>query len=145
MPLFNLSSLLKGLEGTDWANFIRDWDRTLRAANHPETTRYNYLLAATQLARYLRSPESEYAASGAATDPTVVKKHHVEMFQSWMIETRSARGGRRRGRRRHPAGSTTRCSPRSCRSATATSGCSPAGCRRRRSRGWPTTRCSAPW
>ncbi len=26
---------------------------TLRAANHPETTRYNYLLAAAQLGRYL--------------------------------------------------------------------------------------------
>jgi integrase/recombinase XerC len=90
MPLLNLNSLLKGLEGTDWANFLRDWDRMLRAANHPETTRYNYLLAATQLARYLRSPESEYAGSGAATDPTAVKKRHVETFQSWMIETRSA-------------------------------------------------------
>ncbi|MEO3772799.1 hypothetical protein [Micromonospora sp. B9E7] len=36
-----------------WAGYLRDWDRTLRAGNYPETTRYNYLLAAAQLARYL--------------------------------------------------------------------------------------------
>ena len=48
-----LTSLCKGLDGGDWAGFLRDWDRSLRAANHPETTRYNYLLAAAQLARYL--------------------------------------------------------------------------------------------
>jgi integrase/recombinase XerC len=89
MPLFNLNSLCVGLEG-DWAGFIRDWDRTLRAANRPETTRYNYLLAVAQLARYLRSDESEYQGSGAALDPSAVKKRHVEAFQSWMIETRSA-------------------------------------------------------
>jgi hypothetical protein len=29
-----------------WAGLLVDWDRTLRAGNHPETTRYNYLLAA---------------------------------------------------------------------------------------------------
>ena len=90
MPLLNLKSLCKGLDGGDWAGFMRDWDRSLRAANHPETTRYNYLLPVAQLARYLRSPESEYAGSAAALDPTAVKKRHVESFQSWMIETRSA-------------------------------------------------------
>src|SRR3954453_21359480 len=90
MPLINLNSLCAGLDGGDWAGFLRDWDRTLRAANHPETTRYNYLLAVAQLARYLRSEESEYAGSGAALDPTAVKKRHVEAFQVWMIETRSA-------------------------------------------------------
>nr|BFE69847.1 hypothetical protein GCM10020092_031480 [Actinoplanes digitatis] len=72
------------------SSFLRDWDRTLRAANRPETTRYNYLLAVAQLARYLCSEESEYAGSGAALDPTAVKKRHVEVFQAWMIETRSA-------------------------------------------------------
>jgi hypothetical protein len=53
MPLMNLDKLCAGLEDGDWAGFLRDWDRSLRAANHPETTRYNYLLAAAQLARYL--------------------------------------------------------------------------------------------
>src|SRR5207248_11278951 len=36
-----------------WAGFLVDWDRTLRSGNYPPTTRYNYLLAASQLARYL--------------------------------------------------------------------------------------------
>jgi len=27
-----------------WTGYLRDWDRALRAANHPQTTRYNYLL-----------------------------------------------------------------------------------------------------
>jgi hypothetical protein len=33
-----------------WVSLLRDWDRTLRASNYPETTRYNYVLAAAQLA-----------------------------------------------------------------------------------------------
>ncbi|GIF23402.1 hypothetical protein BJ973_000240 [Actinoplanes tereljensis] len=90
MALFNLNTLCAGLDGSPWVSLLRDWDRTLRAANHPETTRYNYLLAAAQLARYLRSDESEYAGSAAALDPAAVKKRHVETFQAWMIETRSA-------------------------------------------------------
>jgi integrase/recombinase XerC len=32
---------------------LRDGDRSLRAGNHPETTRYNYVLATSQLAAYL--------------------------------------------------------------------------------------------
>jgi hypothetical protein len=38
---------------TAWAGFLRDWDRSLRAGNYPGTTRYNYLLAAAQLGRYV--------------------------------------------------------------------------------------------
>src|SRR4051812_34112722 len=52
MPASTLIKLTDGLSRT-WAGFLRDWDRSLRAANHPETTRYNYLLAAAQLGRYL--------------------------------------------------------------------------------------------
>src|SRR6266487_5755237 len=52
MPLLDLQKLTAGLSRT-WAGFLRDWDRSLRSANHPETTRYNYLLAAVQLSRYL--------------------------------------------------------------------------------------------
>ncbi|MCK2241842.1 MULTISPECIES: tyrosine-type recombinase/integrase [unclassified Crossiella] len=72
-----------------WASFLRDWDRTLRAGNYPATTRYNYLLAAVQLARYLAEYAAEVEAHDAAEDPTAVRKEHVEAFQAWMIKTRS--------------------------------------------------------
>jgi site-specific recombinase XerD len=86
---FDLTKLTKGLSKL-WAWFLRDWDRSLRAANYPETTRYNYLLAAAQLARYLVENADEIDAADAADDPTEVKRAHVEMFQAWMIDTRSA-------------------------------------------------------
>src|SRR5882724_11544138 len=50
MPLLDLQKLTVGLSRT-WAGYLRDWDRSLRSGNYPETTRYNYLLAAGQLAR----------------------------------------------------------------------------------------------
>ncbi|MFG1925107.1 hypothetical protein [Cryptosporangium sp. NPDC048952] len=50
MTLLNLSALTAGLTPA-WSSYLRDWDRSLRVANPPETTRYNYLLAAAQLAR----------------------------------------------------------------------------------------------
>jgi integrase/recombinase XerC len=86
MPLLDLQKLSTGLSRT-WVGFLRDWDRSLRSGNYPETTRYNYLLAAAQLGRYLgeHSPDPD-----AADDPTEVTKAHVEAFQAWMIETRSA-------------------------------------------------------
>jgi site-specific recombinase XerD len=90
MPLMNLDRLCENLKDGDWAGFLKDWDRSLRAANHPETTRYNYLLAAAQLARYLADESPDPDADDAAKDPTVVTKAHVEAFQAWMIETRSA-------------------------------------------------------
>ena len=49
MALLDLSTLTAGLDST-WSGVLRDWDRTLRAGNYPGTTRYNYLLAAAQLA-----------------------------------------------------------------------------------------------
>ncbi|TDV37743.1 hypothetical protein [Actinophytocola oryzae] len=44
MPLLDLDKITLGLSKT-WSGFLRDWDRSLRAGNYPETTRYNYLLA----------------------------------------------------------------------------------------------------
>jgi integrase/recombinase XerC len=89
MPLLDLEKMTSGL-ARNWARFLRDWDRTLRSGNYPETTRYNYLLAAAQLARYLAEYSPDPDADDAADDPTEVTKAHVESFQSWMIETRSA-------------------------------------------------------
>jgi integrase/recombinase XerC len=85
----DLERLVTGLPRA-WGNFLRDWDRSLRSGNYPQTTRYNYVLAASQLARYLGGLTSELEAEDAAGDPTAVYKEHVEAFQAWMIETRSA-------------------------------------------------------
>ncbi|MET8090801.1 tyrosine-type recombinase/integrase [Micromonospora sp. NPDC005220] len=73
-----------------WAGFLRDWDRSLRAGNYPETTRYNYLLAAAQLGRYLGELSPDPDADDAAGDPCAVTRAHVAAFQAWMIDTRSA-------------------------------------------------------
>ncbi|GGM83391.1 hypothetical protein GCM10012275_62530 [Longimycelium tulufanense] len=89
MPLLDLDRLTDGLSSV-WAGLLRDWDRGLRSANYPETTRYNYLLAAAQLARYLREYSPDPDADDAAEDPTEVTKAHIESFQAWMIDTRSA-------------------------------------------------------
>jgi hypothetical protein len=88
VPILNMEKLTAGLAG-DWAGYVRDWDRTLRVATHPETTRYNYLLAAAQLARYLAEYSPDPEAIAAAEDPTAVRKAHVESFLAWMSETRS--------------------------------------------------------
>ncbi|MFC9913321.1 phage integrase N-terminal SAM-like domain-containing protein [Streptomyces sp. NPDC127197] len=89
MPLLDLEKMTAGLSKT-WSGFLRDWDRSLRAGNYPETTRYNYLLAAAQLARFLREYSPDPDADAAAGDPVEVTRAHVEAFQAWMIETRSA-------------------------------------------------------
>lgn len=88
MALLDLHKLTAGLSRT-WAGFLTDWDRSLRSANYPETTRYNYLLAAAQLARYLGEFSPDPDTDDAADDPCTVTKAHVEAFQAWMIETRS--------------------------------------------------------
>ena len=88
MSLPDLSKLTLGLSRT-WAGLLRDWDRCLRAGNYPETTRYNYLLAAAQLAWYLAEYSPDPDADTAADDPAEVTRAHVEAFQAWMIETRS--------------------------------------------------------
>ncbi|WP_328437257.1 tyrosine-type recombinase/integrase [Streptomyces sp. NBC_00444] len=89
MPLLDLDKITVGLSKT-WSGFLRGWDRSLRAGNYPETTRYNYLLAAAQLGRYLGEYAPDPEAYDAAEDPTDVTRAHVEAFQAWMIETRSA-------------------------------------------------------
>ncbi|MET7395956.1 phage integrase N-terminal SAM-like domain-containing protein [Dactylosporangium sp. NPDC005572] len=89
MPLLKIEKLTEGL-AREWAGYLRDWDRTLRAANHPETTRYNYLLAAAQLGRYFAQHSPDPDADDAAEDPTESTKAHIEAFQAWMIETRAA-------------------------------------------------------
>src|SRR5688572_2285485 len=83
------SKARRGLPRT-WAGFLRDWDRSLRSGNYPETTRYNYLLAAAQLGRYLAEHSPDPDADAAADDPCTVTRAHVEAFQAWMIDTRSA-------------------------------------------------------
>ena len=89
MSILDLSKLTAGLSGT-WASLLRDWDRSLRAGNYPATTRYNYLLAAAQLGRYLAEYSPDPDADDAAADPAAVTRAHVEAFQAWMIDTRSA-------------------------------------------------------
>ncbi|MEU6573579.1 tyrosine-type recombinase/integrase [Streptomyces sp. NPDC046805] len=84
-----LARLTDGLPKT-WAGFLRDWDRSLRSGNYPETTRYNYLLAASQLARYLGEHSGESGAGAGERYPTEVTRSHVEAFQAWMVQTRSA-------------------------------------------------------
>jgi site-specific recombinase XerD len=73
-----------------WFDYLRDWDRSLRAGNYPETTRYNYLLAAAQLDRFLLENADRLGAGQAARDPTEVERGHIEEFQAWMVATRSA-------------------------------------------------------
>jgi integrase/recombinase XerC len=89
MPLLDLHKLTAGLSRT-WAGFLRDWDRSLRSGNYPQITRYNSLLAAAQLGRYLGECSPDPDADAAAEDPAEVSRAHVEAFQAWMIETRSA-------------------------------------------------------
>lgn len=69
----------------EWGALLRDWDRSLRSGNYPVSTRYNYLLAASQLARHLASQ----CERDAARTPAAVTRQQLEDFQVWMIETRS--------------------------------------------------------
>jgi integrase/recombinase XerC len=85
-----------------WRTYLEEWDRALRGANKPRSTRYNYELAVHQLAGFLAGDELPRLAaaagvdpatlddSDAAEDPTDVQRRHVEWFLVWMIETRSA-------------------------------------------------------
>ena len=84
----DLTKLTMGLPQA-WAAFLTDWDRTLRSGNYPSTTRYNYLLAAAQLSRYLAGDHQREPGEAPIT-PNAVTRRHVEAFQAWMIETRSA-------------------------------------------------------
>ncbi len=85
-----IEDLLAGVQSQAWVVLLRDWDRSLRAGNHPETTRYNYVLAASQLAEYLgeRMPEVD-----GACNPSLVDSGQVAAFQAAVIEERSAGTG----------------------------------------------------
>jgi integrase/recombinase XerC len=85
-----IENLLACVGSEGWAVLLRDWDRSLRDGNHPETTWYNYVLAASQLAAYLGEHLSETAAT---SDPTLVDGRQVVAFQASVIETRSAGTG----------------------------------------------------
>ena len=74
MPLLKLDLLCEDLEDGDWAGFLRDWDRTLRAANRIGTTRYRYLLAAVQLAKYLAADTPHPDSDDAANDPATLSR-----------------------------------------------------------------------
>jgi len=75
-----------------WRSYVEEWDRALRAANRPLSTRYNYELAVHQLAGFLAGEElrSFLTAAGvagdllddsdAAEDPTDVQRRHFEWF-----------------------------------------------------------------
>jgi hypothetical protein len=76
MPLPDLTKLTIDLSPT-WAGYLRDWDRSLRSGNFPETTRYNYLLAAAQLGRYLTEYSPDPDADEAAADPAAVTRYVV--------------------------------------------------------------------
>jgi hypothetical protein len=77
MTQVDLQKLAFGLSRA-WGGYLRDWDRSLRSGNHPPTTRYNYLLAAAQLGRYLAEHSPDPDADAAGADPTVVARAHVE-------------------------------------------------------------------
>ena len=79
-----IENLLAGVRCEAWALLLRDWDRSVRAGNHPETTRYDYVLAAAQLAAYVGEQLSEQAA---VSDPALVDGRQVVAFQAWVIET----------------------------------------------------------
>jgi hypothetical protein len=91
MPLLDLDEITAG-PSTARLGFLRDgvWDRSMRSGNCPETTRYNDLPAAAQLGRYLGEYSPDPDADAAAKDPVEVTRAHVEAFQAWMNETRSA-------------------------------------------------------
>jgi len=77
-----------------WAGMLRDRDRSLRAGNYPQTTRYNYLLAASQLARYLATESPDPDVERAAADPTTITRAHVESFHGWMADCHRHHRGR---------------------------------------------------
>ncbi|MET3420863.1 site-specific recombinase XerD [Actinoplanes tereljensis] len=87
--VLDLTKVCRGVTPV-WFDYIRDWDRSLRAGNYPETTRYNYLLAVAQLDRYLLDETDTPDVQAAASDPADVRRGHVEEFQAWMVRTRSA-------------------------------------------------------
>ncbi|GAA1834537.1 hypothetical protein GCM10009682_61070 [Luedemannella flava] len=54
MRLLDLDKLCAGLSRT-WTGVLRDWDRTLRAANHPATTLYLPKMSSAQVRLHVRT------------------------------------------------------------------------------------------
>ncbi|GID29935.1 hypothetical protein Abr02nite_49180 [Paractinoplanes brasiliensis] len=68
MPLLKLDRLCEGLEKGDWAGFLRDWDRALRAGitrRQPATTTFWPLVWASA------------ALPGAVHDLTAARSHGI--------------------------------------------------------------------
>jgi hypothetical protein len=89
IPLLDLNKITSGLS-KPWSGYLRDWDRSLRSGNYPETTRYNYLLAAAQLAAYL----GEHSPDPDAEDPTEVERVSEAKTQNRRSSTMMACGVR---------------------------------------------------
>jgi integrase/recombinase XerC len=85
---FDLGKLTSHLAPA-WAGFLVDWDRSLRSGNYPQTTRYNYLLAAAQLGGYLADLVAAGGRVEPAQTPVAVSRRDIEDFQAWMVRTRS--------------------------------------------------------
>jgi integrase/recombinase XerC len=81
-----IAAMVAGL-AQDWQDFLLDWDRGLRSGNYPVTTRYNYVLAAVQLARQISARDAD---SDAAHSPIHVTRQHVEAFQILTLDTWSS-------------------------------------------------------
>ena len=83
MPVFDLDWLPGGLS-TTWAGYLRDWDRSMRSANHPETTRYNYVLAAT----YSPATSASTPTSSALVAQTLARRAAEFPNGRWRARTR---------------------------------------------------------
>jgi len=88
MPLMNLDRLC-ATSRLATGRLLRDGTQP-SGCESPGDNAYNYLLAASQLPSIWLRESPDPDADDAANDPTVVTKAHVESFQVWMIETRSA-------------------------------------------------------
>jgi integrase/recombinase XerC len=72
-----------------WAGFLTDWDRSLRSNNYPHDP-VQLPARCGQLARYVAEQAGGPDSEGPAQTPGAVTRQHIEAFQAWMIETRSA-------------------------------------------------------
>ncbi len=72
MPLLDLQKLTIGLSRT-WSGYLRDWDRSLRSGNYPETTRYNYG-SMRKAAALLHTTQSAVSRSIADLEHTIGAK-----------------------------------------------------------------------
>ncbi|MFF4355068.1 class I SAM-dependent methyltransferase [Streptomyces sp. NPDC001530] len=88
MPLLDLSKITAGLSKT-WSGFLRDWDRSLRSGNYPETTRYNCLPSAVFSSWPAARPPAWLAAQVAGA---YSRRHHSGKPAMEGVETKLRRG-----------------------------------------------------